>query len=84
MPVLIVGLVVVPWVNIAAGHLIRSALGLNRPISPRVNPAEPVPHESPLDIQPPAQTDIMVRSCSNLRLLYQDDVKPLYRLGLSQ
>lgn len=71
---LIVGLVVVPWVTTAAGRLIRSGLGLNRPSSPRVNPAEPVPHESPLDVQPPAQTDFMVRSCSNLGLLYQNDV----------
>lgn len=70
MPILFAGLVAVPWLARSAGHLIGSGRGL---ISAGVDPAEPELHESPVDVPPPAQTDVKGRSCSNLRLLYQNN-----------
>lgn len=61
----------VPWVSSAAGRLVRSGLGLNRPSSPRVNPAEP---ESPVSVPlpTPAQT-FKDRRYSKLRMFYQNN-----------
>lgn len=71
MPILFAGLVVVPWLARSAGHLISSGLGLTHPSSDEVDPAEPELHESPVDVPPPAQTDVKGRNYNNLRLLYQ-------------
>ncbi|XP_045888169.1 uncharacterized protein LOC123958686, partial [Micropterus dolomieu] len=74
MPVLVLGLVL-PWVAKTAGHLISSALGLNQPSTLRVNPAEPVIHESPL-VPPPVQKNFIHRFIVYTRLF------PLYRVGV--
>lgn len=73
MPILFVGLVAVPWLARSAGHLISSGLGLTRPSSDEVDPAEPEHHESPVNVPPPAQTDVKGRSYNNLMLLYQNN-----------
>lgn len=73
MPIVFAGLVVVPWLARSAGHLIRFGQGLIHPISATVDPADPELHESPVDVAPPAQTDVKGRNCSNLRLLYQNN-----------
>ncbi|XP_045888285.1 uncharacterized protein LOC123958748 [Micropterus dolomieu] len=74
MPILMLGLVVVPWVTTAAGRLIRYALGHDSASSPRVDQAEPVVHESPTEmVPPPVETELRDRSFRNLRLLYQNN-----------
>lgn len=60
------------WLARSAGRLIRSGLGLVPLVPSWVDPEVSEFQKSPADAPSPAKATFKGRSCSNLRLLYQD------------